>query len=45
MDGQEGLTMTPDETSQTIKYVLRNDSLIRVDTAKVYMAVGDETGT
>lgn len=45
VDGQEGLTMTPDETSQTIKYVLRNDSLIRVDTAKVYMAVGDETGT
>lgn len=44
VDGQEGLTMTPDETSQTIKYVLRNDSLIRVDTAKVYMAVGDETG-
>lgn len=42
----EGKTLAPDETSQTIKYVLRNDSLIRVDNydKDVYLALCTEDG-
>lgn len=41
---EKGFAMVPDEKSQTIKYVLRNDSLIRVDNRddNVYLALFNE---
>lgn len=43
---EDGSSLVPDETSQTIKYVLRNDSLIRVDNYDkgVYLALCAEDG-
>ena len=42
----DGQTLAPDETSQTIKYVLRNDSLIRVDNydKDVYLSLCTKDG-